>query len=105
LIAEEVAAMYPELVTPAAAGEVQAVRYQELHAARTQNDGDGETSARPAAKFTRRFGSTADRANTSHGPSWHRRAQEGKPDLHPRIRTEVERFDAVLGTQPALDPD
>jgi Chaperone of endosialidase len=30
LIAEEVAAVYPELVTHTAAGEVQAVRYQEL---------------------------------------------------------------------------
>src|SRR4029077_1628651 len=30
LIAEEVAAVYPELVTHTATGEVQAVRYQEL---------------------------------------------------------------------------
>ena len=30
LIAEEVAAVYPELVTQTATGEVQAVRYQEL---------------------------------------------------------------------------
>jgi len=30
LIAEEVAAVYPELVTRAATGEVQAVKYQEL---------------------------------------------------------------------------
>ena len=30
LIAEEVAAVYPELVTRAATGEVQTVRYQEL---------------------------------------------------------------------------
>ena len=30
LIAEEVATVYPELVTRAATGEVQAVRYQEL---------------------------------------------------------------------------
>ncbi len=30
LVAEEVAAVYPELVTRTATGEVQAVRYQEL---------------------------------------------------------------------------
>ena len=30
LIAEEVATVYPELVTRTATGEVQAVRYQEL---------------------------------------------------------------------------
>ena len=30
LIAEEVAAVYPELVTRTATGDVQAVRYQEL---------------------------------------------------------------------------
>jgi hypothetical protein len=30
---------------------------------------------------------------------------EGGEVIERRIRTEVERFDAVLGTQPALDPD
>jgi hypothetical protein len=46
----------------------------------------------------------AQRGEASHGPYWHRRAQAGKPDLHPcrgrrgevierRIRTEPERFD------------
>jgi hypothetical protein len=46
------------------------------------------------------------KGEASHGPYWHRRAQEGKPDLHPRrgreiierrIRTEGERFAAALG--------
>ena len=45
----------------------------------------------------------------SHGPYWHRRAQDGKPALHPgrgrpaeraAIRTTAERFAAVLGDRP-----
>ena len=38
-----------------------------------------------------------------HGPYWHRRPQEGKPNLHPRrggrARTEPERFAIVLGSR------
>ena len=60
----------------------------------------------PHKSYTR---STPQRGEASHGPYWHRRAQEGKPDLHPRgggeiieqrIRTEPERFAAVLGSRP-----
>ena len=53
--------------------------------------------------------STPLRGEASHGPYWHRRAQAGKPVyilaeggevIERRIRTEPERFDAVLGTRP-----
>jgi hypothetical protein len=54
--------------------------------------------------------STPQKGEASQGAYWHRCPQEGKPDLYDdrgvelieeRIRTEPERFAAVLGTRPA----
>jgi len=43
--------------------------------------------------------STPPRGEASHGPYWHRRAQEGKPDLHPRGRGRASRRSSGSGPE------
>ena len=73
LIAEEVATVYPELVTHTATGEVQAVRYQELipmlvNEVQRQQQVDGAAAASDRAPAAGAGGAAEPRGADARGP-------------------------------------